>query len=370
MAARALDLASRPWHAVRHAPSRLAGALPRSGRAAPGAVLAALGVAAALAGMAWYVRSRSEHADALRPPRGRFIDVAGVRLHCVVRGAGAGPPVVLMHGNGSMLDELEASGLVDRLAQRHRVIMFDRPGFGYSERRRSGAWTAAAQAAAIAEALSRLGIERAIVLGHSWGTLVALALALHHRPRVAGLVLVSGYYYRTFRPDALLLSAPAWPVIGQIASRTTAPLVARAAWRGLVRMAFGPPPTPHAFEELLPWRFLKPARLRTAARESGLLMREAGALSKRYREVDVPTAILAGDADRIVRVDHAQRLHAAIRGSTLDLLPGVGHMLHHAAPDRVRAAVDRVAGQAGSAAKAVSTPTAAAEFEPVPYAGA
>lgn len=196
----------------------------------------ALASAAALAAAAWYVNARTRDADRRRPARGRFVEVDGTRLHYTIRGEG--PPVVLVHGNGSMIDELESSGLVDLVAQHYQVVVFYRPGFGYSERDADRRWTPQAQASLLSFALERIGIGRATIVGHSWGTLVALAMALDHPDRVRGLVLVSGYYYPTFRPDTVVLSAPAWPVVGPLMRHTTSPLLTRLAWPGLLRILF------------------------------------------------------------------------------------------------------------------------------------
>ena len=89
-----------------------------------------------------------------------------------------GETVVLLHGNGAMAEDFAISGLLDRLARRHRVVAFDRPGYGHSSRPRSTIWTAAAQGRLMRNALRQLGVARPVVVGHSWGTLVAAALAL------------------------------------------------------------------------------------------------------------------------------------------------------------------------------------------------
>jgi pimeloyl-ACP methyl ester carboxylesterase len=308
--------------------------------------LSPLGVAAVtaltLGTMAWYVGVRVREAEARKPARGRFMEVDGVLLHYDVRGEG--PPVVLLHGNGTMIDELEASGVVGLLARHYRVIMFDRPGFGESERPAERSWTPREQATLFAAALEQLGVGRATIVGHSWGTLVALALALDHPARVRGLVLASGFYYPAKRLTLKLASAPSWPVIGPLMRHTTSPLIGRLTWGPLARFTFGPAPVPKRFARLSPWRFLKPSRLRANAIESGMLAREAEALSRRYSDVAVPTVILAGEQDRIVGPGyHSERLHRAIPGSVLQTIPWVGHMLHHAVPHRILRAVDDVA---------------------------
>lgn len=298
--------------------------------------------AVSLAATAWFVNRQAGVADRRRPPLGRFVEVDGVRLHYTIRGEG--PPLVLLHGNGSMIDELQSSGLIDLLAQHYRVVAFDRPGFGYSERPANRRWSPSAQAAVLAFALERLGVDRATIVGHSWGTLVALALALDHPDRVRGLVLVSGYYYPTFRPDTIVLSAPAWPVVGPLMRHTTSPVLTRLLWPGLLRVLFGPAAAPDRFRRIPPWRFLKPSRLAAAAEESAMLTTEAETLSRRYGEIRVPTVILAGESDRLISVSrHGERLHRAIPGSVLHAIPGIGHMLHHTIPQRVLRAIDDVA---------------------------
>jgi pimeloyl-ACP methyl ester carboxylesterase len=112
-------------------------------------------------------------------------------------------PLVLLHGNGSMIQDFASSGLLDKAAAKYRVIVFDRPGFGYSERPRLTVWTPGTQADLIRKALGQLGISQAIVLGHSWGASVAIALALKDPKLVTRLILASGYYYPTVRSDVL-----------------------------------------------------------------------------------------------------------------------------------------------------------------------
>src|SRR5690242_16425555 len=95
-------------------------------------------------------------AERRNPPIGQFIGSEGIRLHYIDRGNPNAPSVVLFHGNGTMIQDLTISGIVDLLARDHRVICFDRPGFGHSERNRSRIWTATAQADLFAEVLTHL----------------------------------------------------------------------------------------------------------------------------------------------------------------------------------------------------------------------
>ena len=160
--------------------------------------------AAVLAAAALTNHALARRAERRNPPEGKFTTVDGVRLHYIEHGTG--PVIVLLHGNGTMARDFVLSGVLDLLAKDHRVIAFDRPGFGFSERPRGRIWTAEAQAALLQKALLGLDVRQPVVVGHSWGTLVALALALRDPADVAGLVLLSGYYFPTVRADAALQS--------------------------------------------------------------------------------------------------------------------------------------------------------------------
>src|SRR3954470_18376460 len=99
----------------------------------------------------------ARRAERRNPPRGAFIEVDGVRLHYLEKGTGS--PVVLLPGNQAMADDFEIRGGFELVAEKHRVIAFDRPGFGYSERPRDTVWTPSAQADLIRKALFKLGVE-------------------------------------------------------------------------------------------------------------------------------------------------------------------------------------------------------------------
>src|SRR6185437_9127364 len=195
-----------------------------------------------LAGLAVLNHRRTRDAEHRSPAGGRFIDVGGVRLHYLDRGSGS--PVVLLHGNGAMAADFEASGLIDRLAASHRVLAFDRPGFGYSARPRSRSWSARRQARIIHAALEELAIAQPIVVGHSWGTLAALDLALDYPQNVAALVLLSGYYFPSVRADVAVTLPQAITILGDLLNYTIAPLLGKLAAPVVLRKIFAPSEVP------------------------------------------------------------------------------------------------------------------------------
>jgi pimeloyl-ACP methyl ester carboxylesterase len=280
------------------------------------------------------------------------VDVSGVKLHYLERGAG--PPVVLLHGNGVTATDWEVSGVLDRLAGDHRVIAFDRPGFGYSARPRSTAWTPAKQAELFHDALSQLGVVRPIVVGHSWGTLVALALALDYPADVDRLVLVSGYYFPSARVDAALQVPTVTPLLGDLLRYTVLPVIGRVMAPITVRELFAPAPVPERFAQSPLSLSLRPSQLRAAAQEAVLMVPSAAELQSRYSELEMPVAIIAGRGDRIVNPKkQSNRLAQLILNEDAQLVQGAGHMVHYFAPDQIAAAVRAGAGSMRDRAIAV-----------------
>jgi len=230
------------------------------------------------------------------------------------------------------------SGLLDHASERQlHIVAFDRPGFGYSDRPRGAVWTPARQADLFRQAFARLGIERPVVVGHSFGTLVALALALDHPDAVSGLVLLSGYYCPTLRADVPLFSLPAIPVIGDLIRFTVGPLFGAALLPLAAKVMFSPLTVPERFAKGFPNGLpLRPSQIRAEAQDTATMVSAVAAMQHRYRELRLPVMIMAGTKDRIVNHrKHTVRLHAEIEQSVLRLVPGVGHMLHYAAPEQV-----------------------------------
>ncbi|TXN17309.1 alpha/beta hydrolase [Methylobacterium sp. WL122] len=308
-----------------------------------------IGSAAALAASALYTAAKTRDAEHETPPIGAFLTVDGVRLHYVERGRG--PALVLIHGNGMMIQDFLVSGIVDDLAKRYRVIIIDRPGYGYSDRPR-GLWTPRAHATLFQQALQQLGVSQAVVLGHSWGALVAVALALQAPQLVGSLVLASGYYYPTLRADVLLTSPVAIPGIGDVMRHTVSPVLGRLMQPALIKAMFAPADVTERFEREFPKAMmLRPLQLRASAEDAALMTPVTVELRKHYRELTLPVVIIVGGDDQVADVGRqSKRLHSELPNSELVVVPGMGHMIQHLAPREVVAAIDRAAEQIREAA--------------------
>lgn len=305
-----------------------------------GLTAAAVGVGV-LGAAAIAVHLMARRAEARARPAGRFVSAGGRKIHYMERGQGR--PVLLLHGNGAMMEELQASGLLDGLSKKHRVLIPDRPGFGWSARNDRG-WTAEKEAAVILAFIRELKLDHPVIVAHSWSTLVALAVALENPDAISGLVLMGGYYYPTIRGDALVQSVVASPIIGDILRHTVWPLIARASAPLALKRVFSPKAPSKRFLAEYPLDLaMRPSQLTAVADDTVELPRSAARLSNHYRELLLPIDLIAGSGDKIVSTaNQSRRLHLALHNSFFDEVPGAGHMVHHAHPDLVAQRVDHV----------------------------
>jgi pimeloyl-ACP methyl ester carboxylesterase len=296
----------------------------------------ALGVAAALAGAAVYNRWQSRRAERDNPPVGHFLELDGARLHYLdegpadtgTTGRSGGQPVVLLHGNTVMLDDWIVSGVFDLAARTRRAVAFDRPGFGYSERPRDRSWTPAAQASLLRRACRRLGVERPVV-----------------PQEVAGLVLISGYYYPSTRLDAALVTPAAVPILGDLLNHTVSPPLTHMTLPGTLRTMFAPRRVPDRFRGAFPKSLIpRPRQIRAMPQEGAIMVPAAAALRRHYGGFSCPSIVMTGDADRIVDPkDQSLRLAHELHDAELRVVSGAGHMVHHAVPLEVAEAINQVA---------------------------
>jgi pimeloyl-ACP methyl ester carboxylesterase len=173
---------------------------------------------------------------------------------------------------------------------------------------------------------------------------------------VRSLVLLSGYYFPTARLDAALNTPLAVPVIGDALRHTVSPLLARLMLPAAIRAMFAPAPVPEHFDRLFPKELmLRPIQLRASAEDAALMTPSAMELADHYRGLTMPVVIVTGADDQVVDVGRqSRRLHEEIPQSEFVALPGLGHMVHHLAPEQVITAVDHAATRAQQAEPATA----------------
>jgi pimeloyl-ACP methyl ester carboxylesterase len=277
------------------------------------------------------------------PPRGRFVEIDGLRQHVVELGSHAGTPIVLLHGAGCNLEDMRLA-LGERLAIHHRVILVDRAGLGWSERKGRRGSSPAYQAAILRDVLDQLAVERAIVVGHSWGGALAASFALDHPKRVAGLVLLAPPLFPLLRSMTWLYALFATPIAGWLYARTLAlPLGLPFIGVGL-GSAFLPQLPPRGYiKRTAALLLLRPAAFLANARDVADLKGFLALQASRYAMLAAPTVVIAGDCDMVVAPRrHAFVFAATVPAAKLVVLPGIGHMLHHVAAERVIAEIEEL----------------------------
>ncbi len=322
---------------------------PSTSRASALRLIAALVLAGLVAGCAavlgGQVARREARAEATYPPGGAFVTVAGHRVHYVVRGRG--PDLVLIHGASGNLRDFTFD-LVGRLAPHYRVIVFDRPGLGYSDSLGDAAIDPGVQARELIAAARLIGVRRPIVFGQSYGGAVALAWALADPDGTAALVLAAAAsepWEGELGPLTRITASP-------IGGATLVPVVTAFAPEGkveaIIDSIFAPQHAPPGYARYIGADLtLRRRSLIDNARQVNGLKPYLRAMSHRYGEIRMPVELLHGTADRIVPWQvHSERLAAQIPGAHLELLEGVGHMLHHVDPQATVAAIDRAARRA------------------------
>ena len=280
-------------------------------------------------------------AESAHPPLGHLIDVEGLSVHATDEGTG-GPPVVLIHGaNVNLRDWTYAAS--DALSRTNRVIAMDRPGFGYSARG-AGIWTPARQAGQLRAAAAKMGAERPIVVGHSWGAMVALAWALDAPDEVAGVVSVSG----ATMPWGIGVDVLNFLGVGEIGSDYYTSFLSRRAEKGAIEdfvvRAFRPQRVPAGYIDYVGAPLsLRAGTLRANRDDLAQIQTALNQHSERYGELRVPVEIVHGEIDWLLKIDqHAHGLAKQVRHANVTVAPGVGHMAHHARPDLLAAAIARL----------------------------
>ncbi len=272
------------------------------------------------------------------PAEGRVVETAAGPLHVVAAGpeAGEGPAVVLVHGASANNRELRSALEAPLVEAGFRVLALDRPGFGgspafHGRDRLSG------HARAVAALIEAEGLERPIVVGHSYGGAVALRLALDRPGLAGGYVVLGSATHGDVGPVAWYNHVGATPVVGWLMARAVTPIAGPLVARDGLGSTFAPAPAPQGHAEATGVGLLfRPATFAANAADLHRVNPELLAQQNDYDAITDPVVLIAGEADRTVSTArHSERAAAAIPDARLALLPEVGHMPHHAEPELI-----------------------------------
>lgn len=281
-------------------------------------------------------------AEQVNVPIGQFVTVHGIKLHYVM--AGEGPGIVLVHGASSNLREFTSS-ILPTLAKSHRVIAFDRPGYGFSERPVEKEWLNPSQVAALLlDASAALGVEKPILVGHSWAGSVVMSAMVNMPERIAGGVLISGVAGHWVGPlNWTYTLAEQRPWLSKLFAWTLVqPLGKYYLQEGLAEV-FAPDPVPEGQIERSGIALaLRPQTYLNNVRDMNELSFYMQTLSPHYNEVKLPLLIIHGEADTLVPFwNHGRRLLSVMPQAQVLLLPNTGHAPHHTQTAEVSEAIHR-----------------------------
>ncbi len=313
-----------------------------------GWILIALGIAVVLvvgfflyqAFVTWRVARRAEK---LVPPPGKFMSIDGNRIHYVERGKGR--PILFIHGLGGTQFHLTYP-LFDRLEKDFHLVAIDRPGSGYSTRRSDGPVTPAEQAAFVARLVDEMKLDRPLVVGHSLGGAISLALALDYPDKVSGLALIAPLtrYYDKVAPEFAALAIRS-PLIRLLVAHTISTPTAMRYTQQTLNFVFGPqkPPEDYAIAGGA-LTALRPSHFYASSTDFVSVSKTMQSQEQRYGELKMPVGVFFGTADRVLSYEeNAVWLKDRIEGLDLETLDGLGHMPHYSEGDRAEAFIRRMA---------------------------
>jgi pimeloyl-ACP methyl ester carboxylesterase len=246
----------------------------------------------------------------------------------------SGYQLVLLHGQpGSSADWQQVAG---RLPPGLRVVALDRPGYGASRQRAGGF---AVNARTVVAELDDHGIERAVLVGHSYGGGVALAVAKLAPARVEALVLLASVGPGCLTGWDHLLAAPVAGEVCAVTAWQLTPWVARARLAAIARRR------PIAAHEHVNWHIWGHAHhnhgplWRSFLTEQRALVHELGDLTASLATVAQPVLLLADPHDTLIPVSTTHRLAEVLPDARVQLVNHIGHHLPRRGAPQIAAAI-------------------------------
>ena len=245
------------------------------------------------------------------------------------REAGTGPAVLLIHGMAGSSETWEP--ILEPLGRRARAIAVDLPGHGGSTNP-GGDYSLGAQAACVRDLMIALDVERATIVGHSFGGGVAMQAAYQFPERCERLVLVdSGGLGPEVAAFMRALSLPGAELALAVGCSEPVVRAGTAVARALKRVGLQPTPSTEAVARsmaLLTTQQARSSLLTTLRGVIGFAGQRVSAIDRLGLATLIPTLIVWGERDRIIPVEHARAAHASIPGSALEVIAGAGHFPH------------------------------------------
>ena len=248
------------------------------------------------------------------PKDAYYAEVGGAHLRFVDEGQG--PAVVLLHGFASALDTWR--GVMDELKKDHRVIALDLKGFGWSSRP-AGDYSPQAEAQLVLALMDQRNVTSAAVVAHSWGSSVALAMAIAAPERVTRLALYDAWVYEEQLPTTFL-----WARASVVGEALFDLFYSERADEKMARAFYDPKRyVTEKFVENVERALDRPGT--TAAALAAVRGQRFEEIQTKYHDLKQPVLLLWGREDEVTLLTYGERLARDLPHTKLVVYPHCGH---------------------------------------------
>jgi pimeloyl-ACP methyl ester carboxylesterase len=274
------------------------------------------------------------------PPNrpGQYVDLLGDRIR--VHQTGSGPDLLMIHGMTGLIEDWEP--VFGPATNRYRITAYDRPGHGYSSAPEQ--YTLAHNADTALALIDKLKLKDVIVVGHSYGGAVAVAMAVRNPPQVKAFVLLGGLTtYHDHGPTVLDLQR--LPVVGRGIAVVGCRFIGEGMLKGSLSQVYHPNEA-LLTEDVITLRapvYLQPKVAMSISREVAALKSDLAIIQGRLPMITQPLHLVHGEQDRILSVEDSLRFHEHFPATRLTVLKDTGHAVMSAHPETVLAVIDSLA---------------------------
>ena len=295
-----------------------------------------------------YTQIKSAQISKTYPPIGEYYDIDGVKIHAKYIKTdipSKNPPIVFIHGaSGNLRDQI--SPFQNILNIDADLLFLDRPGHGWSERGSQDNKYPDKQAALIAKLMDKLAIDKAIMVGHSFGGAVLASFAVHHPSKIHSLIFLSPVAYPWPGGVRWYYTLTNLPVLGWLFANTLALIAGLQRIESGSKCVFWPNKMPDTYvRDTAPELVLRPKTFQANAKDIVNLFDYLCKTWPKYKNIKAPTIIISGNRDTVVfPYIHSDGLHQHIKGSELYDLENLGHKPDHIATELTIAAIKKLSG--------------------------
>ncbi len=269
--------------------------------------------------------------------QGKFISVNGEQIRYFQKGAGK--DILLVHGTPGSLEDWQP--LMDTLAINFRVTAFDRPGHGYSSANQTD-YSLAGNARVIDRLIKKMALDNVLLIGYSYGGIIAAHVAVNPNPKIASVVIVAAPLYQIEVNGMLPILT--LPLLGRgfcvILARTGAP---KMMTQVIIDLFNGNrDKISNEFIDLRKKIWAQPKVIYAMSKEIVNAPKNLNTTTSKYAQIKISVTIVAGDKDKKSIIEDSKGAHAVIPNSKLVIFDKTAHYVQY---EKVEALSDIIKDQ-------------------------